>query len=91
MVLMRRGPGLIGASARTAVVVGTAGRVRRRQEQRFAAQDVASQQAAPAQAGQAAPPEQDYVAEIERLAQLNAQGLLTDEEFEAKKKQILGI
>jgi hypothetical protein len=31
------------------------------------------------------------VSELERLAQLRDQGILTDEEFEAKKKQILGI
>jgi hypothetical protein len=28
---------------------------------------------------------------LERLAQLREQGILSDEEFEAKKKQILGI
>jgi Short C-terminal domain len=39
----------------------------------------------------AAPQAPDYVAELERLGQLKAQGLLTDEEFEAKKKQILGL
>ena len=33
----------------------------------------------------------DYTAELEKLAQLKTQGILTDEEFEAKKKQILGI
>ena len=33
----------------------------------------------------------DYTAELEKLAQLKSQGILTDEEFEAKKKQILGI
>jgi hypothetical protein len=33
----------------------------------------------------------DYAAELERLAQLKTQGIITDEEFEAKKKQILGI
>ena len=40
---------------------------------------------------QAAPAQPDYTAELEQLAQLKAQGILTDEEFEAKKKQILGI
>jgi len=35
--------------------------------------------------------EPDYVNELERLAQLRDQGILTDDEFEAKKKQILGI
>ena len=32
-----------------------------------------------------------YVSELERLAQLGDQGVISDEEFEAKKKQILGI
>ena len=35
--------------------------------------------------------EPEYVGELERLAQLREQGILSDEEFEAKKKQILGI
>jgi hypothetical protein len=29
--------------------------------------------------------------ELERLAQLRDQGILSEEEFEAKKKQVLGI
>ena len=96
----RRGPGLVRAAATTAVVAGTAGAVRHRQEQRYAAQDQAqydqemAQQAAYQQ--QYAPPpaeaaEPDYTAELEKLAQLKAQGILTDEEFQAKKKQLLGI
>jgi len=36
-------------------------------------------------------PEPEYMAELERLAQLRDQGILSEEEFEAKKKQILGI
>ena len=39
----------------------------------------------------AATPEPEYVRELERLSQLRDQGILSDEEFEAKKKQILGI
>jgi hypothetical protein len=35
--------------------------------------------------------EPEYVDEPERLSQLRDQGILGDEEFEAKKKQILGI
>jgi hypothetical protein len=35
-------------------------------------------------------PEPGYMAELERLAQLRDQGILS-EEFEAKKKQVLGI
>ena len=86
MPMMRRGPGLI----RTAAVVGTAGRVRRRQQQRFAQQDAQAyeQQAQAAPAPDAAP---DYAAELEQLAKLRDQGVITAEDFEAKKKQLLGI
>jgi hypothetical protein len=35
--------------------------------------------------------EPEYVGELERLADLRDGGILSDEEFEAKKKQILGI
>jgi hypothetical protein len=41
--------------------------------------------------GPSATAEPEYVGELERLAQLRDQGILSDEEFEAKKKQILGI
>jgi hypothetical protein len=95
MMRRRRGPGLVGGVARTAVVVGTAtavsGRVARRQQNRYAAED--QQQAAPA----AAPPPAEaagqpaYMGELERLADLRDQGIITPDEFEAKKKQILGI
>jgi Short C-terminal domain len=36
-------------------------------------------------------PEPGYTAELERQAQLRDQGILSEEEFEAKKKQVLGI
>jgi hypothetical protein len=39
----------------------------------------------------AATSEPEYVGELERLAQLRDQGILSDEEFQAKKKQLLGI
>jgi hypothetical protein len=92
----RRGPGLVRAAATTAVVAGTAGAVRHRQDQKYAAQDqaaydqqmAAQQQMAPQPV---APAEPDYAAELEKLAQLKNQGIINDEEFEAKKKQILGI
>ncbi|HET6683170.1 MAG TPA: SHOCT domain-containing protein [Gaiella sp.] len=91
----RRGPGLVRAAATTAVVAGTAGAVRHRQDQKYAAQDQAAydQQVAAQQqaAAAAAPAEPDYAAELEKLAQLKNQGIINDEEFEAKKKQILGI
>jgi uncharacterized protein HemX len=94
----RRGPGLVRVAATTAVVAGTAGAVSHRQQNKYAAQDqaaydqqMAAQQAAAAAAAPAAPAEPDYTAELEQLAQLKAQGILTEEEFQAKKKQILGI
>ncbi|HET6623444.1 MAG TPA: SHOCT domain-containing protein [Gaiellaceae bacterium] len=82
------------AAATTAVVAGTAGAVRHRQDQRYARQDQEAYDqamAAQAAAAPAAPAEPDYAAELEKLAQLKAQGIITDEEFEAKKRQILGI
>jgi hypothetical protein len=95
MMGRRRGPGLIGAAATTAVVAGTAGRVRHRQQQRYAAQDeqayAADQYAAQQQQAAAAPAEPDYMAELEQLAQLKNQGIITDEEFAAKKAQLLGV
>ncbi len=33
----------------------------------------------------------DYLDELERLAALKDEGVLTEDEFEAKKKQILGL
>ena len=82
----RGGPGLIGMAARTAVVAGTAtavsGRVARRQQNKYTEQG--------AEAGVGAPAA-DYTAELERLGALKAEGLITEEEFTAKKRQLLGI
>ena len=33
----------------------------------------------------------DYITELKKLAELRDMGILTDEEFEAKKKQLLGL
>jgi hypothetical protein len=77
-------------AARTAVVAGTAtavsGRVQRRQAARWDEQDAQqyAQQAPP-------PPEDDQAAQLQNLAQLHAQGVLTDEEFAAAKAKALGI
>ena len=94
MMGRRRGPGLVGAAARTAVVAGTAtavsGRVARRQQNKYAAQEQQAS-AQPPVAAPAAAAEPEYMAELEQLAQLRDQGILTPEEFEAKKKQILGL
>ena len=56
--------------------------------QDFGRQEQPADQTAPAPA---AAPEPEYVAELERLSQLRDQGIITNEDFEAKKKQILGI
>jgi hypothetical protein len=78
-------------AARAAVVAGTAGRVQRRQQARYAQQDTqAAQPAAQAPAAQAPAPD-DTAAQLQQLAALKDQGILTEEEFAAKKKQILGI
>jgi hypothetical protein len=93
----RRGPGLVGMAARTAVVAGTAtavsGRTARRQQQKYATQDAQAQQgAAPMEQAPAAAGEMDdTAAQLEQLAKLKQEGILTEEEFTAKKKQILGI
>jgi membrane protease subunit (stomatin/prohibitin family) len=80
-------------ATRTAVVAGTAtavsGRVARRQSARYAQEDAQQYQ----QQAQAAPPEaeDDSAAQLQNLAQLHSQGVLTDEEFAAAKAKILGI
>jgi hypothetical protein len=77
---------------RTAVVAGTAtavsGNVRRRQEQKYADQDAAA--AAPPPPA-AAPAGGDLVGKLTQLAELNASGTLTDEQFAAAaRKELLG-
>ncbi len=83
--------GLLRMAARTAVVAGTAtavsGRVQRRQSARWDQEDAQQYQ-------QEAPPpaqEDDPTAQLQELAQLHKQGVLTDEEFAASKAKILGI
>jgi hypothetical protein len=39
----------------------------------------------------AAPQEPDPAMQLQEMAKLHEQGILTDDEFQAKKKQILGI
>jgi len=83
--------GLLRMATRTAVVAGTAtavsGRVARRQAAKYDQQ--APQEAAPAAA--AAPEEDEQIAKLQDLAQLNKQGVLSDEEFAAAKAKVLGI
>ena len=84
-------PGLLRGMARTAAVVGTANAVSHRQQERWAGQQQAQQQQYVQQPVAAAPAQDDTVAELQQLAQLKDQGILTQEEFDAKKKQILGL
>jgi len=57
--------------------------------QDFGRQEQPPAETAPAPAPAASEPK--YVGELERLFQLQDQGIISEEEFEAKKKQILGI
>ena len=93
-------PGLVRGVARTAAIAGTAtavsNRVSRRQAGRWAAEEAnyaqpqqAAQYAAPAPAP-AAPAEPDPIALLTNLGKLHEAGTLTDEEFAAQKRQILG-
>ncbi len=87
-------PGLIRGVARTAVVAGTAstvaGRVNRRQQNKWAEQDAqaAAQQAPPQQAAPAEPAA-DPIQQLKELGELHQSGVLTDEEFAAQKNKIL--
>ena len=90
--------GLLRMAARTAVVAGTAtavsGRVQRRQAAKWDAQQPQQYAQEPQQYAQEAPPpeaEDDATAQLQNLAALHTQGVLTDDEFAAAKAKILGI
>jgi hypothetical protein len=91
---MARRRGLLGTAARTAVIAGTAssvaGRVQRRQQQKFAAQDV------PQARFDAGPPNSssngaDVVGSLQRLAKLKNAGALSDKEYAAAKARVLAM
>lgn len=112
----RRGPGLMGTMARTAVIAGTAtavsGNVARRQAGKaqqaqmaaemqqeqmkaelraeMAAEAAAAAPPPPPPAPAAAPAADDTMAKLQQLAEMKAQGILTDEEFAAAKAKVLG-
>jgi len=114
----RRGPGLMGTMARTAVVAGTAtvavkatssmmGGGQKKQAEAAQNQDIAqlqaqqdalaqqqaAQQQAAAQVAAPAPGSglDDQLIQIQKLSAMKDQGVITEEEFAAKKAQILGI
>jgi hypothetical protein len=93
-------PGLLRGVARTAVIAGTAtavsNRVSRRQANRWAGQD---QQAYEPQgyeqqeAYDAPAPADDMdakLAQLKELGELKSQGVLSEAEFQAQKRRILG-
>ncbi|MGB3187665.1 MAG: SHOCT domain-containing protein [Ornithinimicrobium sp.] len=96
-------PGLLRGVARTAAIAGTAtavsGRVQRRQNARWAARDTstyeqpAAQQYAPPAAAQPMPAAggsgDATIDQLKELAELRAQGILSDAEFTAQKARIL--
>lgn len=96
-----RGVARTAVVAGTATAVS--GRVQRRQAERYAGRDAAimaqqqqaydqqyyQQPAAPPPQA-AAPPPADPVEQLKTLADLKAQGLLTDQEFVVQKAKILG-
>ena len=98
---LRRRP--VARIATTAVVAGTAANMGARSAQRSA--EAAQAEAAQAEAAQAeaAPPapapaegpaaaaESPEIEQLKQFAALRDQGILTEEEFTAKKAQILGI
>jgi len=97
--------GLIGTVAKTAVISGTAtathNAVNRRQADKnvsayahasdHASQEINAEHAQPAPQQAAPPTQDDTISQLERLGKLHEQGILTDEEFAAQKKKILGM
>lgn len=100
-------PGLLRGLARTAAVAGAAtavsGRVRRRQDAKFAERDAQTavkrdeayyEQSAPAEPAAPPPapapaPTADRLSQLKTLGELKQSGVLTEAEFEAQKAKIL--
>ena len=97
--------GILKTAATVAVASSVHGRVQRRQQQRWAAQDQPAasaaappvpQQAPPMAAQQAAPmaaPQADTgerLAQLAQLGELKTAGVLSEAEFEREKARILG-
>lgn len=95
-------PGLMRAMARTAVVAGTATATANAVNRRQASKNVAAYETAEQQYVQQAEPAyaepeplpadlsmDEKLAALERLGQLKAQGILTEEEFAEQKAKIL--
>lgn len=103
-VVVRRGPGLLGAAAvgGVAYAAGRSGASRAAQEQMQNEQiaDLQAQQAAPQQPVAAPPPPEaaapadmtsdDRLRQLRELGELKSSGVLTDEEFQREKARLLG-
>ena len=74
-----------------ALVIGMRAGQRQAAAQQEAAQQEAAPAPAPVAAPAAAPAGDDTTAQLKKLADLHDQGVLTDEEFAASKKKLLGI
>ena len=96
--------GILKTAATVAVASSVHGRIQRRQQNRWAAQDQAAGQAPPPQAPAAppqAPPPQapaapappadmtERLAQLAQLGDLKSAGILTEAEFEQQKARIL--
>lgn len=89
--------GLFKTAAKVAVASHVHGKVRRRQSQRWAAEDAATaaaQAGAPLGSSHTAPapsssPADDVLTRLAQLGELRAAGVLTDAEFEAQKAKML--
>jgi len=66
-------------------------RLEQLEQQQYQQQAAAPPPPAAAPAAPAEPAQADYTDELEQIAKLHEQGILTDDEFAAKKKEILGI
>jgi hypothetical protein len=100
----RRGRGILGTIARTAIIAGTATATsravsgtmsasarRRQQEQAADAAAFQAQAAIQSAAPSAAPSGEDVIAQLQQLAQLKEAGALSDDEFQAAKANLLGM
>jgi Short C-terminal domain len=90
--------GPVRAAARTGVVAGTATAVgtgvahhQQEKDAREAAEAAERDARLVAYAAEPPPIENDYITELQKLAERRASGVITEAEFEAKKTPILGI
>lgn len=81
--------GLLKTAAKVAVASHVHGKVKRRQSQRWAAQDAAASAQVGGQPPAQAVAEADPLVRLAKLGELRAAGVVTDAEFEAQKAKIL--